>query len=282
MRRETEIPAGHQVDDTHGGLPFLALLKETHRQREDLMRPELGLQRQIKSIARREAGATTPMIPRGKTPQPTNGNGSAAMENLIPGDPMPRNSNGVGQYHIDSHAFHANANSIVFFATVFLDQCRAELHRNRLIPELRMKKLAKQLPVWGWVESIPGFGALGLAQIIAETGDLNNYANPGKVWKRLGLAVDPEGGRQRKVKDKETAIWMGFSPRRRSVMWNIGESAIKKQGYYREVYLARKEYEKATTLGLTPGHYHAKSRRYMEKRFIKHLWQRWRKQPIID
>src|SRR6185295_19209697 len=41
--------------------------------------------------------------------------------------------------------------------------------------EKAMAKLAMQLPVWPWVESIRGAGALGLATIVAETGNLSNF-----------------------------------------------------------------------------------------------------------
>lgn len=135
-------------------------------------------------------------------------------------------------------------------------------------------KLAKQLPVWPWWKSVNGLGALGLAQIVGESGDLSNYANPGKLWKRLGLAVI-DGKSQRRVSGA-AALEHGYSPRRRSVMYCIGDSAIKKQSPYRDLYLERKEYEKAKVPDLTPMHHHRRAQRYMEKRILKHLWQRWR------
>ena len=72
-----------------------------------------------------------------------------------------------------------------------------------------MMAFAKALPVASFVEETRGFGYLGLAQIVAEAGDLSNYANPAKLWKRFGLAVI-DGRAQRRVADKELAIVHGL------------------------------------------------------------------------
>src|SRR5262245_26507086 len=53
-----------------------------------------------------------------------------------------------------------------------------------------MEKLAATLPIWqSFGEPIRGFGLGSLAVIVAEAGDLSNYANHSKLWKRMGLAV---------------------------------------------------------------------------------------------
>jgi hypothetical protein len=36
-----------------------------------------------------------------------------------------------------------------------------------------MEALAKTLPVWSWAETVRGFGAVSLATIVAEAGDLS-------------------------------------------------------------------------------------------------------------
>jgi hypothetical protein len=58
----------------------------------------------------------------------------------------------------------------------------------RKAAEADMVALAAKLPVAPWIESVRGAGLLGLASIIAETGSLDNYANPAKLWSRLGFA----------------------------------------------------------------------------------------------
>lgn len=162
-----------------------------------------------------------------------------------------------------------------------------------------MEKLAITLPVWSWVEPIRGFGALGLATIVAEAGDLANYPTVAKLWKRMGLAV-MDGVRQGGLlKTAAKADWIahGYNRQRRSRMWNIGQSLVKgnQDGTYRTIYLARKEYErtKAEAAGLTVapagkipkgkqaehmshGHIDKRAQRYMEKRLLRDLWRAWR------
>jgi hypothetical protein len=97
--------------------------------------------------------------------------------------------------------------------------------------------------------------------VIGETGDLSNYANPAKVWRRLGCAPF--------TKDQETlmgATWrgrsngkrgtklhasdweeFGYSPRRRSISYLIGEGIVKANGLgpYRKRYdTVKKDYPK--------------------------------------
>jgi hypothetical protein len=162
----------------------------------------------------------------------------------------------------------------------------------------QMEALAKQLPVWPWVESVRGFGAVSLAVIVAEAGDLSNYDNPAKLWKRMGLAV-MGGVRQGGLpKTASKAAWIehGYNRQRRSLVFVIGESLIKgnADGPYRTLYLARKELErqKAEAMGLTvapaakipakraaefmsEGHVHRRAQRAMEKRLLRDLWSNW-------
>lgn len=176
-------------------------------------------------------------------------------------------------------------------------QAMEPIERERAAIEKEMRRLAHALPVWSWVESTPGLGDLGLALITAEAGDVSRYANPGKLWKRLGLAV-MDGTRQgglSKSAPAEAWIAHGYSPRRRSTMWTLGDSLLKAKGPYREVYLARKAYEiaKAEASGLTvapaakipakrkaefrsQGHVHKRAQRYTEKRLLRDLWRAWR------
>ena len=170
--------------------------------------------------------------------------------------------------------------------------------------EQLMEMRAKQLPVWEWVKEVRGLGALGLAVIVGEAGNLSNYANPGKVWKRLGLA--PYKGKSAKTWRSEGGLtadeWMtfGYSPGRRSEMWNRAVPLIKTQvrqvkdddgkdtgerqalGIYGQVYLDRKKYEIDRDPNISKLWAHARAQHYMEKRLIKHLWQAWKRQPVID
>lgn len=105
--------------------------------------------------------------------------------------------------------------------------------------ELEMVKLAKRLPVAEWVSHPEqwGFGFLFLAIVIGETGDLANYPNPAKVWRRLGCAPWTFDGKTlmgatwRRGKDGKlpAAEWesFGYSPRRRSIAYLIGVGMVK-------------------------------------------------------
>jgi hypothetical protein len=145
-----------------------------------------------------------------------------------------------------------------------------------------MQTIAETLPVWaGFGANIRGFGAASLAVILAEAGDLLNYSSIAKLWKRMGLAV-MDGVRQGnpgKGSSAETWIEHGYSPLRRSRMWNIGDTLIKgnRTGIYRTAYLDRKAYELARDPEMQPIKAHRRAQRYMEKRLLKHLWQAWRR-----
>jgi len=180
--------------------------------------------------------------------------------------------------------------------------------------EVRMRKLAQMLPVYPWAKDIKGFGDLSLARLIGEAGDISRYKNPQCLWKRMGLAVidgnrqgnpggthyDAEGKIIKRKVSAEDWIEQKYSPRRRSVAWNIADPIVKwgvqvpkdaetgeRAGptvavtEYGRIYLNRKEYELATRHGLsekTPqGHAEARARRYMTKRLLRELWCAWRR-----
>ncbi len=164
-----------------------------------------------------------------------------------------------------------------------------------------MVKLATALPAWeSWGKDIRGFGAKSLAVIVAEAGDLSNYPDKSKLWKRMGLAVmgDVRQGGLKKGAGAEAWIEHGYSPKRRSQMWNIGDAMIKAQvrkvkddadedsgertalGEYGQAYLDRKSYELARDPEMKPIIAHLRAQRYMEKRLLKNLWQSWRRASV--
>lgn len=179
-------------------------------------------------------------------------------------------------------------------------ESRAPFDKIERAAEKEMARLAVTLPVWdAFAKDIRGFGAVSLAVIVAEAGDLNNYETKSKLWKRMGLAL-VDGVRQgglSKSAAKEDWIAHGYNRQRRSRLWNIGDSLIKGNGdgVYRSCYLARKAYEReraeAAGLRVVPsakipkggadghisdGHIHRRAQRYMEKRLLRDLWQAWR------
>lgn len=164
-------------------------------------------------------------------------------------------------------------------ATLELCQPPARYARKKL--EKRLEGYAQKLSVWPWVDSVDGIGPLLLALIIGSTGDLSNYGTHPKVWKRMGVAVI-NGERQRKCKDKEKALLHGYNPRRRAIMWNVGECLIKanKNGKYKKLYDDRKAKKMAE--GLTRGHAHNDARRIIAKEFLEDLWGAWKQTASED
>lgn len=109
--------------------------------------------------------------------------------------------------------------------------------------EKRMERLAADLPAAEFAQSVCGFGIKRLAVIVGEAGDLSGYENPGKVWKRFGLAPKEA---YRDVTDKGEECFK-IPRRRRSEMWVIGDCLIKsngKDGEYYGVYAERKAVER--------------------------------------
>jgi hypothetical protein len=153
------------------------------------------------------------------------------------------------------------------------DLAAVELEQKDLV------RLAKSLPVAPWVIGVRGVGLLSLAAIVGEAGDLSGYANPAKLWKRLGLAVMSDG-RQRRTTGA-AAIAHGYVPARRSVMWNVGACIIKAKGPLKAIYDERKLYELPRVE--SKAHAHNRAQRYVEKRFLRDLWAAWNAQrPQCD
>lgn len=179
------------------------------------------------------------------------------------------------------------------------DKARREFDRIETDALKGMERLAKTLPVWPtFGEPIRGFGAASLAVIVAEAGDLSAYSSHSKLWKRMGLAV-MDGVRQGGLKKGAGAdAWIdhGYSPSRRSLMWNIGDALVNKgkqikkvldangedtgereaTGPYGAIYLTRKVYERERNPEMSPMQIHRRAQRYVEKRLLRDLWQAWR------
>lgn len=309
QRANAEPNSGHRLIDPlsiaarqdKGGQPpyeppflsaVLSELREVHKLREDFHREEKSLTLRIKAIDRRlnqaitasppsnrmpdhtDDGAKLWLSPKGSTPHT---NGEDRAKGTLPSfHRLPDENGGLAQ-----HDTHNDVAPTAVFIAPELFEARQIIHKARLKYERRMKKLAKELPVYHWMKAINGFGELGLPQIIAETGDLSNYANPGKVWRRMGLAPFRNKAlatwRRQGGLTKDDWIEAGYSPRRRSIMYCIGDSLIKKQNVYRDIYLERKEFEREKLPDAAPIHTHRRAQRYMEKRLLKNLWQEWQR-----
>jgi hypothetical protein len=177
---------------------------------------------------------------------------------------------------------------------------RAPADRERKSRETAMTALAEQLPVFAWVDSVAGFGALGFATIVALTGDLSNYATVSKVWKRLMLAPydgcagstwKRETWRPRML-TKEEWIANPFSGERYALIAMIADSLHKKQvqskaksetqfgkplAAYGKAYVDRREHTARTHPDWTLMHAHRDALRIMVKALVEDLWIEWRR-----
>lgn len=190
--------------------------------------------------------------------------------------------------------------------------------------EAAMEALARTLAEWPWFrENVFKDSPLQLAVIFGEAGDISEYKSrrTGKpshsaLWKRMGVAVMGSGdgandirqGGLPKSASKQEWIAHGYSRKRRSKVFVIGDVLVKKAGRYQDIYRARKEYEvaKAEAQGLivvpaakipkdksgkirkeiahlyrSHGHIDKRARRYMEKMLLKHLWKASRRAIVL-
>jgi hypothetical protein len=155
--------------------------------------------------------------------------------------------------------------------------------------EKEMTRQAKRLPVASWVQAPDrrGFGLLFLAIVVGETGDLCRYAGPGRLWRRLGCApwsfggatwmgATWRGGKHGKLPAEEWEKF-GYSPRRRSIAYLIGEGIVKQNGD--GPYRRRYDESKSAFKGKHPGYSDLRCHRHgmllATKALLRDLWRVW-------
>ena len=185
---------------------------------------------------------------------------------------------------------------------------RGTIERHRLAVEKTLEQFAIQLPIAGVIEDTRGLGPLGLAGIVGEAGAIGEYRTVQGLWKRMGLAVI-EGERQGRRSDAIEALKHGYAPARRSSMWNIGNGLIGALGRgprprvgedvelrddwskWQRMFVKRLRFEAERDLKhrrddverdgeqfeLFSKHAANRAKRYVEKAFLKYLWQEWRR-----
>ena len=173
------------------------------------------------------------------------------------------------------------------YVVLRLALARQEWDRMRANTEKEMQRLARRLPAWPFVDGVAGAGALGLAVLVGEAGDLARYPTKGHLWKRLGLAV-VDGGRQGSVPPgldpqarKEAWIERKYNPRRLAEIYAFFYDALLRQqwqkntarGPYGEYYARKKaEYVERGHKGADRA-----ARRAMAKMFVRDVWNAWRR-----
>ena len=175
-----------------------------------------------------------------------------------------------------------------------------------------MVNLAGQLPVAAWLSEPECRGiSLGmLATIVGEAGNLSNYPNPAKLWKRLfGAPIEKNGktmmpSRWRLEGGLSAEEWesAGYSPHRHATMQQLKENIVMQNGNgpFRKRYdeakemtrtthpewwicskcegkgkIDRKKCQNCKGTGEVALHAHRHAQLLTAKRFVRELWNRW-------
>lgn len=187
--------------------------------------------------------------------------------------------NGKPQNEEDREIAEGNADEFDMIAKAL-----APIEQRRAVIEKDMKRAAKQLPAWKWVEGVRGFGELGFAVLVGEAGDLSKYPHPRKLFKRLGLA--PFEGKAYSRWRVEGGLsgeeWTaaGYKPSRRAEIHAcIGEPLFRQQtiitGPYRVAYDERRAKMEAQYPERKKAHLHNDALRIMTKALVSDLWAEW-------
>ncbi len=156
-----------------------------------------------------------------------------------------------------------------------------EIEKQRDVLEKSILELAKQLPAFKWSESIRGFGALSLARVVGEAGNLSAYHSRDALVKYLGVAPTFVY-----LKRTKKGKYVPLIPKKiRSVMYVIGDNLLRLKNpvydaIYREQHARRRKLRdaeftaKPKKKGLK-GHLHFQAHRAMERTFIRDLYAAW-------
>lgn len=262
-------------------------IRTYHRQMRFAIKMQSRIDRSMESFIRVNVFGFSPMLPEAER-EVINRQTAALVKQCRAGEADPQ---------------YADITKMV----VLSDASRATWDSLKEDREKMLIRLAKMLPAYelcGSSESehsIAGFGPLGLAQIVGEAGDIANYANPGKLWKRLGLA--PYEGLamsswKRKTwrpRDLTSEEWVNnpFRPERYACMMQIAQwlwvaqwTGRKKappdgapDGPYGQLYADRRAHTRETHPDWTPMHSHRDALRYIFKRLTREIWKAWRPAP---
>lgn len=174
------------------------------------------------------------------------------------------------------------------------------------LEEQMLDQVGKLTNIVAWINQPEqaGVGLITIATIIGETGDLANYANPAKVWRRMGCAPFTfdgktlmgstwKSGKEGKL-SKEAWTEFGYSPRRRSIAYVIGKNLmmqnVRREGrgeskkiLYTGPYRARYEEAKARFKDVHPDYKPGRCDNHgillAAKLFMKNLWMLWNNYP---
>lgn len=173
---------------------------------------------------------------------------------------------------------------------------RAQFHARQLETVERellkdVKKAAKTVDIWPWLEGVKGCGPAMSGVLIAEVGDPARFATVSKLWAYAGLHVINGAAARRRRGEK--ANWNQFL--KTKMLGVLAPSFLKCRSPYAEFYYNYKtrlenkpcnmppEKHKRGAMaedllpnGCTPSHMHNKALRYMTKQFLSDFLVKWR------
>lgn len=177
------------------------------------------------------------------------------------------------------------------------------IQKEKKIQKIHEKVLAEavtELPAYEWVKAQRGFGLANFAKIVGECGNLSNYPCPSALWSRMGLkpytrkkdGMTLAGSTWKNKGGLSAEEWTeyGYSPRRRSVAFMLGESLFKmnfimpvegaedqekKPGKYRARALEARAIMESRDPEGSAKHHYLHGHLLMTKLAIKDLWIEW-------
>ena len=256
---------------------IVKLIRDHHRQRRFAMKIQQKLDRALESYVRTNATAWHPQLDE-KERTKINNEVKALIKALRAGE---------------------NDNILLSRPVQVSDEARGPADKMREENEKEMERLAELLPIYPWVKSIHGAGSLGLATIIAETGDLNKYANPAKLINRLGFApydgfagstwkrdswrpraltkeewIEHPFNGQRYALIHQIAVWLVNAQTTSKTKNKSGQTEAK--GPYGEIYCKRYYVDAMQAHpDWTDGHRRMDALRVTMKQFLIDLWAQW-------
>lgn len=160
--------------------------------------------------------------------------------------------------------------------------------------EAKMKEVVQTIPIWNWAKEIRGLGAINVANIVAEAGDIGAYPNHSALWYKFGLA--PPDSYKRVMESGKVAFVKPLE--RRAVSWNMGDGLMKGNFAkppkdlsddeakafrdanpleYRRIFIESRDVYAEKFPDWSKLHNMRAAHRYMEKKLLRDMYNEWRR-----
>lgn len=234
---------------------LIADVRENYRLREDLLRAEGNLTRQIKSICHRMCG-----------------------EDLAAGQQLYKDLMRGAEGERVLSAWKA-ARALIDARTVLKPHLKSV--------DASLRAMGRELPCAERFESVRGLTVLGLTLLVGACGNPSEYRTDACLWKRMGVGIMPDGKRQRLVSSrgkkgkaaeeaKQRAIESGYSPGRRGLLYKVTNPLILRgKNPYRDTYDRQKARLAELHPDWTKAHLHNAAHRLTSKALLRDLRRWW-------